>query len=142
MRNTSWVIAQVRLSKRFGCSITYTESSIKALPVLMNYICFCVYVFRKQSSQNWFCEALFLKGKETPQLPFSYFTHSAAEWCNLAIFQTLRFSNNIFLLFEYCTSVYPLIFEPGELCNELQPQISHLNFTTTLQQVSILFQKC
>lgn len=79
MRSTSWVIAQVRLSKRSACGITYAESSIKALPVLMNYICLCVYVFRKQSSQNWFCEALFLKGKETPQLLFSYFTYSAAE---------------------------------------------------------------
>ena len=79
MRNTGWVIAQVRLSKRFGCSITYTESSFKTLPVLMNYICLCIYVFRKQSSQNWFCEALFLKGKEMPLLLFSYFTYSAAE---------------------------------------------------------------
>lgn len=32
----------------------------------------CFYVFGKKSSQNWFCEALFLKGREKPKVPSSY----------------------------------------------------------------------
>lgn len=39
MRNIGWIITQVRLSKRFVCSITYTKNCIKTLPVLMNYVC-------------------------------------------------------------------------------------------------------
>lgn len=88
MRSIGWIITQARLSKRLCAASVTLRVAIK------HFLCdeLHLYVFlcdQKISLTELVCEALFLKGREKPQLHFRWFTNPAIEQCDVLIFQFL-----------------------------------------------------